>query len=56
LFSHDTEQWLGTVVDLVNSVGELEDLPSLDAFVRRHDISGVDGHVVEWRKLRQLRE
>lgn len=43
MFSHDTEQWLGTVVDLVNSVGELEDLPSLDAFVRRHDISGVDG-------------
>jgi predicted RNA-binding Zn ribbon-like protein len=47
IFSHDTEQALGTVVDLINTgpvVGGAEGLPDLDAlraFVDRAQISGL---------------
>ncbi|MGH3510598.1 MAG: CGNR zinc finger domain-containing protein [Nocardioidaceae bacterium] len=41
MFSHDTEQWLATVVDLVNNGDELTDLSKLAEFVGRHDISEV---------------
>lgn len=47
LFSHDVEHALACVVDLVNSASaegrqrRLDDLPSLAAFVARHDISEV---------------
>ena len=48
LFSHDTEHSLACAVDLVNSAPSssydegLPDLPSLQDFVRRHDVSEVD--------------
>jgi predicted RNA-binding Zn ribbon-like protein len=63
LFSHDTEHWLGCVVDLASTVpahrgdpDRLADLGALQAFVGRHDVSEVGpltgGDLEDVRRLR----